>query len=71
MGSSEVNASRIGLGLMGMTSFYPLTTMPTDEENVELIGQALDQGCNFFDSAFMYGNGANEKILGKVTFFLS
>jgi aryl-alcohol dehydrogenase-like predicted oxidoreductase len=33
---------------------------------IELIGKALKEGVNFFDTAYVYGNGKNEELLGKV-----
>jgi aryl-alcohol dehydrogenase-like predicted oxidoreductase len=33
---------------------------------VEVITNALDQGCNYFDTAEAYDNGASEKALGDV-----
>jgi aryl-alcohol dehydrogenase-like predicted oxidoreductase len=33
---------------------------------IKLIGEAIIQGVNFFDTAYFYGKGKNEKLLGKV-----
>lgn len=57
-------ASRIGLGCMGMSAFYTKSDDFSEENMVNLIGEALDQGCTFFDTAFLYGQGANERLLG-------
>jgi aryl-alcohol dehydrogenase-like predicted oxidoreductase len=54
---------------MGFTSFYSKSSEVTEEFCIDLIGQALEQGCNFFDTAYIYGNGANEKLLAKVINF--
>ncbi|MBM7555698.1 aldo/keto reductase [Halanaerobacter jeridensis] len=35
------------------------------EEGIELVHQALDLGCNFFDTAPNYGSGNSEKIIGE------
>lgn len=40
---------------MGISAFYTTTGLPSDDEAIELIGKALDQGVNFFDTAFVYG----------------
>ena len=33
---------------------------------IELIGKALKEGVNFFDTAYVYGNGKNEELMAKV-----
>jgi len=37
----------------------------SDKEAVRLVHEALDQGCNFFDTAPTYGGGKSETILGQ------
>ena len=55
-----VNA--IGLGCMGMAAFYGA---PMNEpEAVNLLHAAIDLGVEHFDTAEMYGLGANERQLG-------
>src|SRR5208337_3779345 len=52
----------IGLGCMGMSFAYG----PADEsECLSVLDRALELGCNHWDSADMYGAGANEKLLAK------
>ncbi|KXS10935.1 putative oxidoreductase [Gonapodya prolifera JEL478] len=58
-----VQVSRIGFGCMGMSFAYG-PPMPEDQA-LELIGKVLELGCNFFDTADMYGIGHNEKLLAK------
>jgi aryl-alcohol dehydrogenase-like predicted oxidoreductase len=36
-----------------------------EEAAVTVVQQALDQGCSFIDSADAYGNGHNEKLIGR------
>ena len=62
LGSSELTASRIGLGCMGMSEWYGPAN---DEESVETIKLAYGMGLNFFDTADVYGNGHNETLLGR------
>ncbi|KAI9318640.1 aldo/keto reductase [Dichotomocladium elegans] len=48
---------------MGMSDFYG----PSDEEeNIKVLQHAIDIGCVFWDTADMYGNGHNERLLSKV-----
>jgi aryl-alcohol dehydrogenase-like predicted oxidoreductase len=62
LGSSELTASCIGLGCMGMSEWYGPAN---DEESVETIKLAYGMGLNFFDTADVYGNGHNETLLGS------
>ena len=56
----EVNA--IGLGCMGMSVAYG---EPMDKNDaVKLLHAALDRGVDHFDTAELYGFGANEELLG-------
>ena len=57
-----LSVSEIGLGCMGMDHAYGKPA-PRDAM-VRLLRHALDLGCNFFDTAVMYGE-ANEELLGK------
>ena len=62
LGKSDLNASIIGLGCMGMSEWYGPTN---DEESIATIHTALNNGLNFFDTADVYGNGHNEILVGK------
>lgn len=49
----DLEVSAVGLGCMGMSHAYGA---PADKrEMTELIAQAVDQGCTFFDTAETYG----------------
>ncbi|WP_432738098.1 aldo/keto reductase [Maridesulfovibrio sp. FT414] len=61
LGNSELKISTIGLGCMGLSEFYG---QPASlEDGCNLIRHALERGVNFFDTADMYGDGHNEKML--------
>lgn len=62
LGHSTLTVNRIGLGCMGMSEFYGSFD---ENESINTIHKALDLGVNFFDTADMYGWGANERLLGK------
>jgi len=63
IGKTGININPIGLGCMGMSSFYG--NRPSEEECIKTIHRALDLGVNFFDTAYLYGWGHNEELLGK------
>jgi aryl-alcohol dehydrogenase-like predicted oxidoreductase len=37
-----------------------------DEQSQRSLQQAVDQGCNFFDTAWAYGEGHSERLLGQL-----
>jgi len=62
LGASGLAVSAIGLGCMGMSEFYGARN---DEESMKVIHRAIDLGCDFLDTADMYGIGHNEELVGR------
>lgn len=63
LAKTGVKLSVVGLGCMGMSSAYG---KPDDTESIATLEYALDLGINFWDTADIYGNGANEELISKV-----
>jgi len=63
LGKSNLFASAIGLGCMGMSEYYGKCD---ETEAAGTLLRAVDLGINFFDTADMYGYGENEKLVGKI-----
>jgi aryl-alcohol dehydrogenase-like predicted oxidoreductase len=62
LGQQGLSVSAIGLGCMGMSQSYG----PADEgESIATLHRALELGCNFLDTAEVYGPFKNEELLGR------
>ena len=62
LGFTDEYVSAIGFGCMGLSGIYGKAD---DAESVRLLHHALDLGCNFWDTADVYGFGHNEKLVGE------
>src|SRR6185436_17044507 len=52
----------IGYGMWGMGGW----SNSDDQESLQSLQVAVERGCNFFDTAYVYGEGRSEKLLGKL-----
>ncbi len=63
LGRTDRSLPAIGLGCMGLSEFYG---PPTEQgAAISLLHEAIDLGVEHFDTAEMYGIGANETLLGE------
>ncbi|MDI1275401.1 aldo/keto reductase [Polaromonas sp.] len=58
------DVSAIGLGCMNLSHAYG--TPPSAEQGERVLLAALDAGVTLFDTAALYGFGANETLIGRV-----
>lgn len=58
-GRTDVHISAIGVG------GHHLGDVPTLDEAMQLVHEAVDAGITFFDNAWEYYNGKTETILGR------
>ena len=58
IGTTGVNASRVALGVMRLEG-------KSRQEAADIVGTAIEQGINFFDSADIYGAGRSSEALGR------
>jgi aryl-alcohol dehydrogenase-like predicted oxidoreductase len=62
LGKTGFQVSDVGHGLWGMGSW----TGSDDEASRAALRLSIETGCNFFDSAFVYGNGLSDRLIGEV-----
>src|SRR6478609_8575184 len=61
-GKTNWNVSEIGYGMWGLAGWTG-----SDEQEVDkALAKSIELGCNFFDTAWGYGAGKSEQILGKL-----
>lgn len=64
LGSGGPRVAPIGLGCMGMSWGYAESSRD-DTASVEVIRRALDAGVELLDTAVVYGDGHNERLVGR------
>jgi aryl-alcohol dehydrogenase-like predicted oxidoreductase len=62
LGRTNWQVSEIGYGMWGMAGW----TGSNDDESLRAMQFAVDLGCNFFDTAWGYGEGKSESLLGEL-----
>lgn len=62
-GNTGIEVSSIGLGCMGMSCSYGVRD---DRESIKTLTYALEMGINYWDTADIYGDGANEELISNV-----
>lgn len=67
LGSQGLIVSRIGLGCMGMTGMAGMDIYgkASEPEAIATIHRARELGCNFLDTADLYGPLVNEQLIAK------
>jgi aryl-alcohol dehydrogenase-like predicted oxidoreductase len=62
LGRTGFEVSEIAHGLWGMSGW----SGSDDHQSLEAMQLAVDLGCNFFDTAWAYGEGKSDTLLGKI-----
>ncbi|KAI8142099.1 auxin-induced protein [Fennellomyces sp. T-0311] len=63
LGKNGPQVNPLGLGCMGMSSYYgPFD----DNESIRVLEKSIELGYTFWDTADLYGNGLNERLLSQV-----
>jgi aryl-alcohol dehydrogenase-like predicted oxidoreductase len=62
LGRTDWAVSEIGYGMWGMGGW----TGSDDQESLDSLQRAVDLGCTFFDTAWGYGEGHSEGLLGEL-----
>ena len=61
-GRTGWSVSEVGYGMWGMGGW----TGSDDAESMASLEHAVDLGCTFFDTAWVYGQGHSERLLGRL-----
>jgi len=62
LGRTGIEVSDIAHGLWGMSGW----SGSEEQKSLQALQLAVDLGCNFFDSAWAYGNGNSDRLLGQI-----
>src|SRR6202048_2173211 len=61
-GRTGWQVSEIGYGMWGLAGW----SGSDDKESLASLKRAIELGCNFFDTAWAYGDGRSERLLGEL-----
>jgi aryl-alcohol dehydrogenase-like predicted oxidoreductase len=61
-GRTNFQVSEVAYGLWGMSGW----SGSDDQESLQSMQMAVDLGCNFFDTAWAYGDGKSDSFLGQI-----
>jgi len=61
-GRTGWSISELGYGMWGLAGW----SGSDDDETAAALERAVELGCNFFDTAWAYGNGHSERLLGNL-----
>lgn len=64
-GRLEWNVSEVGYGMWGVAGGEGGWTGSSDVSGMAALEHSIQLGCNFFDTAWIYGRGHSEKCWGK------
>ena len=62
LGRTGWDVSEVGYGMWGLAGW----TGSDDRESLASLHRAVERGCTFFDTAWGYGSGHSERLLGEV-----
>ena len=62
LGRTGFEVSEMAHGLWGMSGW----SGSDDRESLDALQLATDMGCNFFDTAWAYGEGKSDGLLGRI-----
>ena len=62
LGRTGFEVSDIAYGLWGMSGW----SGSDDKQSLDSLQMSVDAGCNFFDTAWAYGNGKSDGLLGDI-----
>ena len=65
IGKSDVYTSKLGLGT-NKVGGHNLFNNLNEKDGYDLLREALNLGINFLDTAYVYGLGRSEEIIGDV-----
>src|SRR5262245_8588598 len=61
-GRTGWQVGEVGYGMWGMAGW----TGSDDAQSLSALQAAVDGGCNFFDTAWAYGSGLSDRLLGQL-----